>query len=533
MKKWNYPEIHFLVIYIFPGAPYPEATSVNRPKEIRIKRSTWIADIALSAHRPARPASSYRPRIDTNRAMNSFFAQENKKEKENMKKRVLIALLATTLLLPWISGSMSGRGAEVGTAVTERQADMPDTPAGRCAAEYLRAFNSGDENAMRAFILKYRSPSYLHKKPIENQMEFFRSLRQQWGNLSPQSCLSLSDYEVVVTARPSFRPDSITTLRFKVENADPYWLLGFTADQGKIDLRPINGALIESTLDSLAGILEHSYVLEQMGKEMAGMLKRHKSSGRYSGITNGDSLAEKITADLRALSKDLHLEIYCGPLPEGSPQGELGPETNYGFRDIKVMDGNIGYIRFDEFSHSQKAMEAAIKAMAAVADCEALIFDLRYNKGGGSEMGRLISSFLFDAPTRLDVVYDRLTGDITDDYTLENVPGKRFGQKKPVFILTSSKTASAAEAFGFFLQDLKRAVIIGERTMGTGHATTSMAVNDRFWMRLPFLRPISPVSKRNWEGTGIAPDIEVSADRALDIAQKEAVEKIGRNGSKR
>ena len=450
-----------------------------------------------------------------------------------MKKRVFIALWGATLLLPWISSSMSGRGPELEPAVTERQADMPDTPAGRCAAAYLRAFNSGDENAMRAFILKYRSPSYLQKKPVEQHMEFFRSVREQWGDLSPLSCLSLSDYELVVTARPSFRPESFTTLRFKVENADPYWLLGFNADQGKIDLRPVDDALIASTLDSLAGILDRSYVLERMGKEMADMLRRHKSTGRYSGITSGDSLAEKITADLRALSKDLHLEIFYGPLPEGSPQGELGPETNYGFRDIKVMDGNIGYIRFDEFSHSEKAMEAAIKSMAAVADCEALIFDLRYNKGGGSEMGRLISSFLFDAPTRLAVVYDRLAGDITDDYTLENVPGKKFGQKKPVFILTSSKTASAAEAFGFFLQDLKRAVIIGERTMGTGHGTTSLAVNDRFWMRLSFVRPVTPAGKRNWEGTGIAPDIKVTAEQALDIARKEAVKKTGRNGSER
>jgi len=411
--------------------------------------------------------------------------------------------------------------------IMDERAVFPDTPAGRCAADYFKAFNSGDEDVMRAFILKHRSPSYMQTNPLEKQMDFFRTIRRWWGDLIPQNCASLSDYEVVLIARMSARLEAFVTLRFKVENVQPYKLRAFTADQGTVDLRPIDAALIERTLDSLAGILERSYVLAPMGKEMADWLKHHKSAGRYAGITNGEVLAEKITTDLRALSKDLHLNVYYGQRPEGSPRGEPSAEINYGFREVKVMDGNIGYIRFDEFSDSEKTKEAAIKTMAAVVDCEALIFDLRYNEGGGPELGTLISSFLFDAPTLLSRTFNRLTDSFTDDYTWKSVPGKRFGQKKPVFILTSAKTASAAEAFTFFLQDLKRAVIIGEKTMGTGHAATSENVNDRFWVRIPFLRPEGPVSKKNWEGIGIAPDIQVPVDQALEVAKKEAVKKLG------
>jgi len=450
-----------------------------------------------------------------------------------MNKHVSAVLLGTILLLPPIPNRMSGRGPEMEPFVMEQQAGLPDTPAGRCAADYFRAFNSVDEEALRAFILKYRSPSYIQANPLEKQMKFHRSIRQAWGDLIPQSFIPLSDYEIVITARMSRRVGGLATVRFKTENADPYRLLVFTVDQGSVDMKPVDAALIESTLDSLAGILERFYVSAQMGSEMAGMLRRHKSSGRYAGITEGLRLATAITADLIAMSKDLHLRVNSGQLPkdDSSPRGEPGPETNYGFPEIKVVDENIGYVRIDEFSHSERAKGAAIKAMAAVADCEALIFDLRYNIGGSPELTHLIASFLFDAPTLLGSYYNRLEDSVTDIYTLESLPGKRFGQKKPVFILTSSKTGSAPEMFAFCLQDLKRAVVVGEKTMGMAHGARYMAVNDRFWMMIPIVRPVSPVSKKDWEGTGVAPDIQTPEDKALDVAWKEAVKKTRIRGS--
>lgn len=444
-----------------------------------------------------------------------------------MKKHVIAVLLGAALLPPPIPGRLCGTCPEKAPVIMGEQPAWPDTPAGRCAADYFRAFNSGDEAATRAFILKYRSPSYLQGNPLDKQMKFFKSVRQAWGSLIPQSCTAFSDHEIVVIARISRRKDGLATVRFKTENADPFRLLVFTVDAGAVDLSPVDAALVESTLDSLAGILERSYVSAQLGKEMADMLRRHKSSGRYAGITIGSKLAEKITVDLRAVSEDLHLGIFSGQLPKGDapPRGEPGPETGYAFSEVKVLNGNFGYVKIDEFSHSESAREAAVNAMAAVADCEALIFDLRDNRGGGPELGHLIASFLFDAPTLLGRYYNRLEDVIKDIHTLESLPGKRFGQKKPVFILTSSATASAAEAFAFCLQDLKRAVVIGERTVGTAQGARHMAVNERFYATIPIVRPISPVSKRDWEGTGVTPDIQVPDDQALDVARKEAAKR--------
>jgi hypothetical protein len=44
-------------------------------------------------------------------------------------------------------------------------------------------------------------------------------------------------------------------------------------------------------------------------------------------------------------------------------------------------------------------------------------------------------------------------------------------------------------------------------------------LNAHFMMFVPSGLPISPVTHTDWEGVGVAPDIETSADDALDIAQ--------------
>jgi hypothetical protein len=44
---------------------------------------------------------------------------------------------------------------------------------------------------------------------------------------------------------------------------------------------------------------------------------------------------------------------------------------------------------------------------------------------------------------------------------------------------------------------------------------------------VPFAKAVNPVSKSNWEGTGVEPDVKVSAADALATAQKLAAEKLG------
>ena len=81
------------------------------------------------------------------------------------------------------------------------------------------------------------------------------------------------------------------------------------------------------------------------------------------------------------------------------------------------------------------------------------------------------------------------------------------------------------------MKNLKRATVIGETTGGGAHPTQPMIVQKDFILRVPYARAINPVSKTNWEGTGVAPDIAVPAAQAFDKAYAMAVEKLAAKAS--
>ena len=105
------------------------------------------------------------------------------------------------------------------------------------------------------------------------------------------------------------------------------------------------------------------------------------------------------------------------------------------------------------------------------------------------------------------------------------MPGKRLDGKL-TFVLTSKQTFSGAEEFTYNLKNLKRATIVGQTTGGGAHPVSGHRIDDHFMIGVPFARAINPISKTNWEGTGVEPDVNVPAADALGTAQKLAAEKL-------
>ena len=89
----------------------------------------------------------------------------------------------------------------------------------------------------------------------------------------------------------------------------------------------------------------------------------------------------------------------------------------------------------------------------------------------------------------------------------------------------ASRTFSAAEEFSYNLKNLKRATIIGEITGGGAHPGGTVRLNEHFGVFLPIGRAINPISKTNWEGTGVEPDIKAPKEHALKIAYLMALKK--------
>ena len=145
--------------------------------------------------------------------------------------------------------------------------------------------------------------------------------------------------------------------------------------------------------------------------------------------------------------------------------------------------------------------------------------------GGGSDKGPDLLSYLFDQPTHFSDFWDRTTGKTSQTWIQPAAPGIRLGQI-PVYVLTSRGTFSAAEWFTYNLQALKRATIVGEVTGGGSHLGSAERIDDRFSIRVPFGRPINPITNTDWEGVGVIPDVKVPGSEALATAQKLAAEEL-------
>jgi len=207
---------------------------------------------------------------------------------------------------------------------------------------------------------------------------------------------------------------------------------------------------------------------------------------------------------------------------------ELMRSVNFGFAKAEVLPGNIGYLEMRVFATGPEAEAAADAAMSRLADADALIVDLRRNGGGDPAMVARVSSYLFEQPTLLNSLHWR-EGDRTEDFwTTKEVAGKRFGQGKPVFVLTSKRTFSGAEEFAYNLKSLGRATIVGETTGGGAHPGGPQRINDHFSVWVPSGRAINPITKTNREGTGVVPDVAVPADKALERALELAAKAVRR-----
>jgi len=288
-------------------------------------------------------------------------------------------------------------------------------------------------------------------------------------------------------------------------------------------------------VDSLAASLDAVYVFPDVATKMNEMMRKNLKDGEYNDYDNTADFASRLTEDLQAVSHDLHLRVgWSAPRPlvdgEEASDEEQQEEwltqqrkNNWNFREVKMMAGNVAYIRLDGFSPAEYASETAIAAMNFAGYADAIIFDLRTNGGGSPSMIQLLTSYLVEGSVHLNSFYVRETDEIEQYWTRAWVPGPTMYDAS-VYVLTSGRTFSAAEEFTYNLKNMERATIVGETTGGGAHPVNSVSFPElQISISLPFGRAINPITGTNWEGTGVEPDVAVAADEALDKAYELAL----------
>jgi hypothetical protein len=416
------------------------------------------------------------------------------------------------------------------------------SPAARQFAAWLTAFNAGD----RAGLIAYHQQSFPYEVASNDVAGIGRELglSQGTGGFDVRKPETPTPTSIVVTMQEK-RSEQYARAAMEVDAAEPHRVTRFeihpisTPDEfltpNERKARLVDDARRRTIIDGIAKELQAHYVFPDVANRMIAAVRDHLAHGDYDKITQGDEFAEALAKDLRDVSHDGHLGVSFGHPPQrggGAPQDMNAAlrAMNYGFGAIERMPGNVAHVVIDGFPGiPDDARDGIANLMSQVADADALIVDLRHNHGGSPETVALVASYLFDTPTHINDMYSRDTGAITASWTLRDVQGARFGGKKPMYVLTSKETFSGGEELAYDLQALRRAKTVGETTGGGAHPTGLHSIDAWFTIMVPWGRPINPVTKTDWEGVGVKPDIPVAADAALDEAHRRAVDDVAKH----
>lgn len=297
-------------------------------------------------------------------------------------------------------------------------------------------------------------------------------------------------------------------------------------------------ALVEQTLHEI----RTGYFDTTAAARIDRALRARLDAGAYVALTDPAAFADSVTAHIQAVHRDAHLGLgfsieplpdYAAPTSEEEAQYEDRIRRwNYGFERVEILPGNVGYLNLRMFADAdtEGAGSAAVAALQFLANTDALIIDLRQNRGGGPGMLELLATYLLDEPAHLQTLHWRQTWDGRPDvadqtWTLSYVPGRRL-TTQPLYLLTSARTFSAAEAFVYALQTRRRATVVGETTGGGANIGGRKRLSDHFYVWVPTGTSISPITGTNWDGVGITPDISAIASEALTIAHGTALQAL-------
>ncbi|WP_428229378.1 S41 family peptidase [Flavobacterium sp.] len=297
-------------------------------------------------------------------------------------------------------------------------------------------------------------------------------------------------------------------------------------------------------IDSLTKELEEFYIRPNAIGEIKKKLNENYKKGLYKNIIKPNEFASKLSADLIEVSKDLHFGVRYDPEWTENQRKKENKEVqkkikaeeladakkkNFGFQQARILEGNIGYLKFDYFEDPAIGSETAASTMQFLSNTDALIIDLRQNNGGAMEMGQFLSSYFYsgkELPLYKYYYYEKNRKKTEREmWLLPSVPGKRM-EDVDIYILTSNTTFSAAEWMSYSLQNLKRVTIVGEKTAGGAHPIDRKILPNGFSVNIPFGEVKDPITNTDFEGKGVMPDVLCKSEEAINTSHLLALQKL-------
>jgi retinol-binding protein 3 len=289
---------------------------------------------------------------------------------------------------------------------------------------------------------------------------------------------------------------------------------------------------------AVANDLATFYVYPARARRTAALLRRKAANGAYDALTRA-ALAKRLTADAATVLHDVHVDVGysvdVNPPASASGKGPSAAENaaferfarlvGYGLVRVANLPGNVGYIDLRYFvgdaAHAATVFDGAANSVAYAG---AVILDLRDNHGGDPKVvARLLSHFL-PPKTHLNDFVARGDGKpaVVDSSFTARVPGPRIAA--PLYVLISRHTFSGGEECAYDVQALRRGTLVGAVTGGGANPGDSHRIDDHFSVFVPNMRARNPITKTNWEGVGVKPDVAVAPSRALETVYAEILD---------
>ena len=315
------------------------------------------------------------------------------------------------------------------------------------------------------------------------------------------------------------------------------FIVPFTVTAQRSD-RAITPTEQKELIDKAFVILKKNYIFPQKLVHMEATINKKRESGAYAKGTTVEDFLKNLNTDLETLSNDRHVNIFFDPVRVAQVDAEARNKSkepayvptflerakyeNYMVRKAERLDGNVGYLKFNSFVDAALSKPTLVAAMNFLHNSSALIIDLRQNGGGHATTCAFLLSYFLPDSTLLMQGRSRANNEVTKSYTVKDAAVQKFEKSMPLYILTSGRTSSAAEAFAYVLQAQRRAVIVGDTTNGEANPGYQFSLNSEMYMMVPAFESTNPITKTNWQGRGVVPDVAVAADKALTMAQAAA-----------
>ena len=170
-----------------------------------------------------------------------------------------------------------------------------------------------------------------------------------------------------------------------------------------------------------------------------------------------------------------------------------------------IENEDILYLRVTTFD--KNVAEQVRKALKANSKVKGIVLDLRNNPGGLLDQAIELTNLFVDK----GVIVSQKGKIESENRIYEAIKSKKVSDATLV-VLVNGGSASASEIVSGALQDLKRGLVLGEKTFGKGSVQSIIQINKTEALRLTIARYYLP-SGRTIQAVGLEPDIEVFAGK--------------------